>query len=66
MDFTDLNKVCQKDSFPLSRINTLVDSTSRHESLSFMDAFSRYNQIWMFSLDQERTSFITDRGLYCY
>ena len=43
VDFTDLNGVCPKDSYPLPRIDTLVDSTARHELLSFMDAFSGYN-----------------------
>jgi hypothetical protein len=66
VDFTDLNKECPKDSFPLSRMDVLIDSTSGHELLSFMDAFSGYNQIHMSELDEEKTSFITDRGLYCY
>lgn len=65
MDFTDLNKACSKDSFPLPRIDLLVHSTSGHELLSFMDAFSGYNKIHMDELDQEKTSFITDRILYC-
>ena len=43
VDFTDLNKACPKDSFPLPRIDQLVDSTARHKLLSFMDAFSGYN-----------------------
>jgi hypothetical protein len=66
VDFTDLNKACPKDSFPLPRIDLLVDSTSGHQLLSFMDAFSGYNQIQMTEVDQEKTSFITDRGLYYY
>jgi hypothetical protein len=66
VDFTDLNKACPKDSFPLPRMDVLIDSTSGHELLSFMDAFSGYNQIHMSELDKEKTSFITDRGLYCY
>jgi hypothetical protein len=66
VDFTNLNKACLKDSFPLPRIDALVDSTSGYESLSFMDAFSGYNQILMHPGDQEKTAFITDRGLYCY
>jgi len=45
VDFTDLNKVCPKDSYPLPRVDVLVDSTARHQLLSFMDAFSSYNQI---------------------
>ena len=59
VDFTDLNRACQKDSYPLPRIDTLVDSTARHELLSFMDAFSGYNQIKMKEEDQEKTSFVT-------
>ena len=43
VDFTDLNKACPKDSYPLPRIDTLVDSMARHELLSFMDAFLGYN-----------------------
>jgi hypothetical protein len=66
VDFTDLNRACPKDSFPLPQIDLLVDSTSGHELLTFVDAFSGYNQIHMDEADQEKTSFITDRGLYCY
>ena len=40
IDFSDLNKACPKDSFPLPRIDQLVDSTAGHELLSFMDAYS--------------------------
>jgi len=66
MDFTDLNKVCPKDSYPLPWIDTLVDSTARHQLLSFMDAFSGYNQIKIEEADQEKTSFVTSQGLFCY
>ncbi|CAL2227774.1 unnamed protein product [Prunus armeniaca] len=65
-DYTDLNKACPKDSFPLSRIDQLVDATAGHELLSFMDAYSGYNQIFIDPADREHTAFITDRGLYCY
>ena len=66
VDFTDLNKVCLKDSYPLIRIDTLVDSMARHQLLIFMDAFLGYNQIKMNEEDQERTSFVTSQGLFCY
>ena len=66
VDFTDLNRACPKDSYPLPRIDTLVDSTARHELLSFMDAFSGYKQIKMKEEDQEKTSFMTSQGLFCY
>ena len=39
VNFTDLNKACQKDSFPLLRIDQLVDSIAGHKLLSLMDAF---------------------------
>ena len=45
VDFTDLNRARLKDNYPLLQINALVDSTARHQLLSFMDAFSGYNQI---------------------
>ena len=66
VDFTDLNKACPKDSYPLPRIDQLVDSTTGHRLLSFMDAFSGYNQIRMDEADQEKTSFVTSQGLFCY
>ena len=66
VDFTDINKVCPKDSYPLPRIDTLVDLTARHQLLSFMDAFSSYNQIKMEEANQEKTSFVTNQGLFCY
>ena len=66
VDFTDLNKACPKDSFPFPRIDQLVDSTVGHKLLTFMDAFSEYNQIMMDENDQKKTSFITSRGLFCY
>ena len=66
VDFTDLNKACPKDSYPLPCIDQLVDSTASHRLLSFIDAFSGYNQIKMDEADQERTSFITRHGLFCY
>uniref|UniRef100_A0A2N9GBG3 RNA-directed DNA polymerase n=1 Tax=Fagus sylvatica TaxID=28930 RepID=A0A2N9GBG3_FAGSY len=66
IDFTDLNKACPKDPFPLPRIDQLVDSASRHARLSFLDAFQGYHQIPMNPADQEKTAFITPRGTYCY
>nr|POE58898.1 retrovirus-related pol polyprotein from transposon 412 [Quercus suber] len=66
VDFTDLNKACPKDSYPLPRIDQLVDSTAGHKLLSFLDAFSGYNQIMMDEADQEKTSFVTSQGLFCY
>ncbi|KAL8134680.1 hypothetical protein AgCh_009635 [Apium graveolens] len=66
IDFTDLNDACPKDCFPLPRIDTLIDATTGHEMLSFMDGFSGYNQIKMHKDDIPKVSFITDFGVYCY
>ena len=66
VDFTNPNQACLKDSFPLPRIDQLVDSTAGHKLLTFMGAFSGYNQILMAEEDQEKTAFITSQGLYCY
>ena len=47
VDFTDLNKACPKDCFPLPRIDQLVDATARHQRISFLDAYIGYHQIAM-------------------
>ena len=66
MDFTDLNEACPKNSFPLPRIDQLVDSIAGHKLLMFIDEFLGYNQIKMAEEDQEKTTFFTSQGLYCY
>nr|XP_027093663.1 uncharacterized protein LOC113714067 [Coffea arabica] len=47
VDFTDLNKACSKDCFPLPRIDRLVDSIVGFDVLCFLDAFKGYHQIEM-------------------
>ena len=37
--FTDLNKACPKDPFPMPKIDQLVDATVGHPWMSFLDAF---------------------------
>ena len=66
VDYTDLNDACPKDSFPLPRIDQIVDASAGHGMLSFLDSFSGYHQIPMHPLDAEKTSFSTPHGLYCY
>ena len=39
VDFTDLNKACPKDPFPMPRIDWLVDAIVGHPWMSFLDAF---------------------------
>ena len=66
IDFTDLNKACPKDPFPLPRIDQIVDSTAGCDLLCFLDAFSGYHQIKMAVEDEEKTAFITPEGCFCY
>jgi len=65
-DFTNLNKACPKDAYPLLSIDRLVDGASRHNFLSFLDAYSGYNQILMYDPDRSKMTFITDKANYCY
>jgi len=65
-DYTDLNKACSKDSYPLPSIDRLVDGASGYKYMSFLDAFSGYNQISMHPLDITKTAFMTDDANYVY
>ena len=58
-DYTDINKACPKDPFPLPRIDQIVVSTAGCDLLSFLDAYSGYHQIFMAKEDEEKTAFIT-------
>ncbi|KAM2959947.1 hypothetical protein FF1_029702 [Malus domestica] len=66
VDFRDLNDACPNDDFPLPIIEIMVDATTGHEALSFMDGSSGYNQIRMALEDEELTAFRTPKGIYCY
>ena len=66
MDFTDLNKACPKDPFPMPRIDQLVDATAGHPRISFLDAFQGYHQIPLALEDQEKTVFVSPTGNYHY
>ena len=66
VDFTDLNKACLKDSYPLPNIDKLVEVASGYQYLSFMDAYSGYNKIRMHPEDEEKIVFMTDGPSYCY
>ena len=59
VDFRDLNKAYPKDDFSLPHIDVIVDSAASNAMYSFMDGFSRYNQIMMAVMDKIKTAFIT-------
>jgi hypothetical protein len=66
INFTDLNKACPKDEFPLPRIDYLIDVPATSELMSLLNCYSGYHQIWMKKEDESKTSFITPSGTYCY
>jgi hypothetical protein len=66
VDYTNLNKACPKDPFPLPRIDQVIDSIAGCELLSFVDAYSGFHQIPLYQPDQIKASFITPYGAYCY
>jgi hypothetical protein len=63
---TSLNKHCPKDPFPLPRIDQIIDSTAGCARLSFLDAYSGYNQIKLNKEDEEKIAFITPYDVFCY
>jgi ribonuclease HI len=66
VDFRNLNKACPKDEFPLPNMDLLIDSAAGHAMFSFIDGFSSYNQIFMFSKDTEKIAFRTPIGNFYY
>lgn len=66
LDFTNLNKACLLDHYPLPSIDKLVDSILGPVVVSFLDAILGYHQIFMDSKNTEKTAFITDKGVFCY
>ncbi|CAH9082887.1 unnamed protein product [Cuscuta europaea] len=66
VEYSDLNKACPMDPYPVPRIDLLVDETAGCELLSFMDAFRGYHQVFMHPDDAEKTAFVISDGVYCY
>jgi len=66
VDYKNLNKACPKDLYPLPTIDRLVDGAAGHNILSFLDAYSGYNQIQMHMGDKEKIAFRTDTNNFYY
>ena len=66
MDFTHLNKAFPKDSYPLPWINQMVDATTGYKWMSFLDAYCNYDQILINLEDRIYTTFVIQKGLFCY
>nr|GEZ37097.1 reverse transcriptase domain-containing protein [Tanacetum cinerariifolium] len=66
VDFTDLNKACPQDCYPLPEIDWKVESLCSYPFKCFLDAYKGYRQIQLAELDDEKTAFHTGQGVYCY
>jgi hypothetical protein len=66
VDYISLNKVTQKDHFPLPFIDQVLDNLSGKTFFSFLDGFSGYNQIKIAPQDQDKTTFTIPWGTFAY
>ncbi|XP_052627159.1 uncharacterized protein LOC128133680 [Lactuca sativa] len=66
IDFSDLNKACPKDCYPLPEIDHKVESLQGFKLKCFLDAYKGYHHILMSKEDEEKTAFYTDHGTFCY
>jgi len=66
VDYRNINSACPKDNYPLPNIDRLMDGAADHKILSFLDAYSGYNQISMHPMDKEKTTFMTVDANYYY
>jgi hypothetical protein len=66
IDYTDLNKHCPNDPFPLPRIDKVMESTTGSDLLYFLNGYSGYHQIALHPDDEDKTAFITPHDIYCY
>nr|GEY82771.1 reverse transcriptase domain-containing protein [Tanacetum cinerariifolium] len=66
VDFTDLNKACPQDCYPLPEIDWKVESLCGYPFKCFLDAYKGYHQIQMAAIDEEKTAFHTGQGVYYY
>ncbi|GKA76184.1 reverse transcriptase domain-containing protein [Tanacetum coccineum] len=66
IDFTDLNKSCPKDCYPLPEIDWKVESVYGYPFKCFLDAYKGYHQIQMAEEDEEKIAFHTNQGVFSY
>ena len=66
MDFKNLNKCSRKDNYPLPKMEHILQKVSGSSVMSFIDGFSRYNQIAVHPDDKEKTAFTTPWGTFMY
>nr|GEW93317.1 reverse transcriptase domain-containing protein [Tanacetum cinerariifolium] len=58
--------IIREDGYPLSKIDWNVESLCGFPFKCFLDAYKGYHQIQMATKDEEKTAFITSKGIFCY
>jgi hypothetical protein len=66
VDFINLNKCSREDNYPLPKMEHILQKVSWSSVMSFIDGFSRYNQIVVHLDDKEKTAFTTPWGTFMY
>jgi hypothetical protein len=66
IDYRKLNNVTKKDSYPLPRIDELLERYRTTRWFSSLDLAVEYHQIEMEEKDKEKTAFICSQGLFEY
>ncbi|KAJ9544157.1 hypothetical protein OSB04_023864 [Centaurea solstitialis] len=66
MDYRRLNKVTQKDHFPLPFVNQMLDRLARKKFYCFLDGYSGYSQIAIAPDDQEKSTFTCPYGTFAF
>ena len=66
IDYRDVNQACPKDNYPTPFIDQIIDECARCEIFSFLDGFSRYNQINIRPQDQSKTTLICPWVTFTY
>mgnify|MGYP000043487131 CR=1 FL=1 len=64
VDYRKVNAAIVTDAFPLPFTDGVLDALAGHEVYSFLDGFSGYNQIRMQPDDQDKTTFVTEWGVF--
>jgi hypothetical protein len=65
VDFRKLNTTIKKDCYSLLFTNEVINIVVGHEVYTFLNGFSKYNQISIALEDQHKSTFVTDWGALC-
>ena len=64
VDYRELNKVTRKDTFPLPRVDDLLDQIGQSKYFTTLHLASGYWQIRVAPSSREKTAFVTPHGLF--